>query len=183
MAGDQGTAQQEDAQEAETVGLEYQPAVEDYRSALRVRTRISKAARPMRWTCVLAAVLVAVHVLLSLSNGASVDWRLVGLLAFCAVLLLALPRLQARQVYRVCRRQGTHRVTVADTGLTMVNATSSSTVVWTAMPRYRETRELFVLFSDDRNASCFTVLPKRGARGPADVDRLRELLDRHLTRV
>lgn len=34
-----------------------------------------------------------------------------------------------------------------------------------------------------RLASAFLVLPKRGVSGPADVERLRTILDRHLERV
>jgi hypothetical protein len=48
---------------------------------------------------------------------------------------------------------------------------------------YRETHEVFALFSGDHNARLLTLLPKRGLADPADADRLRAILDRHLTRV
>ncbi|WP_320779889.1 YcxB family protein [Streptomyces sp. CRN 30] len=187
MTGDRGTAEQAEERETGTVGLEYRSAVEDHRAALRVRLRVSKADRPWRLTPVIAGALVAVHVLLSLGSGTPVSRPLIGGLALCAVLplvlLSVLLRLQAREMHQAGRRRGVHRVTVADTGLTTVDAVSSAEVAWNATPRYRETPELFLLLSEDRNVSCCTVLPKRGAARPADVDRLRAVLDRHLTRV
>ncbi|MFI8346362.1 hypothetical protein [Streptomyces sp. NPDC085596] len=50
------------------------------------------------------------------------------------------------------------------------------------MPRYLETSRVFVLLSADRNATGFTVLPKHGLPDRASTDRLRTLLDRHITR-
>lgn len=57
------------------------------------------------------------------------------------------------------------------------------TVRWSVMPCYRETPELFVLLSDDKQATGLTLLPKRGLRDPGDLDRLRAVLDRHLRRL
>jgi hypothetical protein len=80
-------------------------------------------------------------------------------------------------------RQGTFRVTVTDAGLTLATDNSTTTLNWVAQPRYRETKDVFVMVSPDKKAVGFTVLPKRALRTPEDVDRLRAILDRNLTRV
>ncbi|MFJ3231879.1 hypothetical protein [Streptomyces sp. NPDC086787] len=41
----------------------------------------------------------------------------------------------------------------------------------------------FVLFSNDKNATCFSILPKRGTQNQESLDNLREILDRNLTRL
>ncbi|WP_329299542.1 hypothetical protein OG410_14665 [Streptomyces sp. NBC_00659] len=48
---------------------------------------------------------------------------------------------------------------------------------------YGADADAFVMFSPDKNAVGFTVLPERAARTPEDVDRLRAILDRNLTRA
>ncbi|MFD9504123.1 hypothetical protein [Streptomyces sp. NPDC060035] len=60
---------------------------------------------------------------------------------------------------------------------------SSGSFGWAAQPRYLETDGLFVLLGDDRNAIAVALLAKRGADGPAAVDRLRGIFDRRPTRV
>ncbi|MCX5420656.1 YcxB family protein [Streptomyces sp. NBC_00114] len=116
-------------------------------------------------------------------TGAEPDWFLLIWLPLFSGLLLLAPRLQARVVLKIAARNGTYRATVTDAGLTMVTDNSTTSVNWVAQPRYRETKDAFFTFSDDKNATCFTVLPKRGLQNPADGDRLREILDRNLTRV
>lgn len=105
-----------------------------------------------------------------------------------SVLLMALqPRFQAwfvaRRLYGYVKRHGTYRVTVTDAGVSATTDNSTTSVNWTAQPRYLETADAFYTFSGDKNAVGFNVLPKRAVRDPADVDRLRTLLDRNLTRV
>jgi hypothetical protein len=100
-----------------------------------------------------------------------------------AGMLLVTPQLTARTVVKIAARNGTYRARVTNAGLTMTTDNSTTTVSWAAQPRYRETKDAFFTFSDDKNATCFTVLPKRGLHDPADADRLREILDRNLTRV
>ncbi|GLX38207.1 hypothetical protein Sros01_42800 [Streptomyces roseochromogenus] len=54
---------------------------------------------------------------------------------------------------------------------------------WSALGHYAETPAHFAVFSGDRQAIQVMVLPRRGLADPADADRLRAILDRHLTRV
>lgn len=102
---------------------------------------------------------------------------------FCVLLVAFMPRLVARQFQRLAERQGTFRVTVTDAGVTVTTDNSTTALNWVAQPRYREAADVFVMISPDKNASCFTVLPKRAVRAPGDVDRLRAILDRNATRV
>ncbi|MGW3118419.1 YcxB family protein [Streptomyces sp. NPDC001107] len=166
------------------VELAYEPVVGDFVGALRERGRV----RPRRWLRSWAVGVVAFAFVLKASLAVAgredPDWFLLIWLPLLLVFLLVLaPRLQARAFQKLAARNGTYHATVADTGLTMTTDNSTTSVKWAAQPRYRETKDAFFTYSDDKNASCFTVLPKRGLADPADADRLREILDRNLTRV
>ncbi|WP_405873007.1 MULTISPECIES: YcxB family protein [unclassified Streptomyces] len=164
------------------VELEYQPVVGDFAAALRERRRLIRAGRLRNMAVVLLAVGFVLNAGIGLVGG-DVDWFLLIWLPMLGALLFFAPQLQARQFIKLAARNGTFRATVTDTGLTMVNDNSTTSVKWAAQPRYRETGDAFITYSDDKNASCFTVLPKRGLKDPADADRLREILDRNLTRA
>ncbi|MEU6142656.1 YcxB family protein [Streptomyces sp. NPDC047081] len=164
------------------VELTYEPVVEDYAGALRARKRFNRAGKIQGTALILLGIAWVLNLAVSVPEG-DPDWFLLIWMPVVAVLLLLTPQLQARQLMKVAARNGSYRVTVTDTGLTMANDHSTTSVNWTGQPRYRETKDAFVLYSDDKNATCFTVLPKRGLATPADADRLREILDRNLTRV
>ncbi|MFJ1603895.1 YcxB family protein [Streptomyces sp. NPDC088253] len=186
MVEGQGAAQQRELQGqgygADAVELEYRPTVGDYTSALRARRGVSKAARRQFWVLGGATVVVALEGALALSGGDASVFPVIWLLVFAPLMLLS-PWLQARQVSRVSERQGVFRVRVTDAGVSVATDNTTASVNWAAQPRYREKPDIFVLFSADKNATCFTVLPKRAVRTPADVERLRAILDRNLTRA
>ncbi|MFE0255211.1 YcxB family protein [Streptomyces sp. NPDC059010] len=171
-----------DAVQDGVVELEYKPTVQDLAQALRVRLRASRAGRMRRWLPGALAVLAALQLALMTARDdgsvTSVLWMLIA-----AGLMAATPWLQARQLHRLAERQGTFRAVVADTGVSVVTDNANMTIGWAALPRYAETSQVFVLLSGDNKAVGITVLPKRGIQDPADADRLRELLDRNLTRV
>ncbi|CAL9577701.1 hypothetical protein SUDANB145_04959 [Streptomyces sp. enrichment culture] len=167
---------------ADAVELAYQPEYGDFTAALRARRRICKSVRLQRALLAVAAVCVVVSIVARVVTGEFDLFPMIWI-ALVVVMMSLLPWIQARQLLALAARFGGHRATVTESGLTVTNDGSSTTVTWAAQPRYRETPELFVLFSDDKNVSCFTVLPKRGLRDGADADRLRAVLDRHLTRV
>ena len=164
------------------VELAYQPVVEDYVTALREHRRVSKAGRRQLWVIGAISGVVGLCSAARLADG-DVPPYLVVCLVSCALLLVVVPRMQARQLFRVSARNGAHRVTVTETGLMLTTDHTSSTVNWTVQPRYREAGDVFVLFGDDNDAARVAVLPKRGLKDSADADRLREILDRNLTRV
>ncbi|WP_063749019.1 hypothetical protein [Streptomyces sp. NRRL B-24484] len=165
-----------DQQSAERVELAYTLTVEDFRQALRARAKVSAAARRQRVLFPLIAAFAVVAGGLSLAQGEGVPVPLVAMLLAVAFALVGVPWLQARQFHRLTADKGEFRVVADSTGITVANLHSTTTLAWAAAPRHVETHELFVLFSGDKNASCLTVLPKRGTD---DVDGLRALLARH----
>ncbi|MEV6111467.1 YcxB family protein [Streptomyces sp. NPDC052109] len=164
------------------VELAFEPVAGDFAGALRERRRFNRAGRISKAALVLLAVAWVLVAAAAVSGG-DADWFLLVYLPLLALLLLCVPRLQARRLMKVVGRNGVHHVTVTDAGISMTTDNSTASANWAAQPRYRETRDAFLTFSDDKNATCFTVLPKRALRNPADADRLRKILDRNLTRA
>jgi hypothetical protein len=91
-------------------------------------------------------------------------------------------RNMGRRLFRLVEQYGECRMVVDERGTVMTGERGSSSADWTLFREYVETENIFVLLGGDRHAYHFVVLPKRGAQDPADVDRLRELLDRKLKR-
>ncbi|MFI1568651.1 YcxB family protein [Streptomyces sp. NPDC020490] len=164
------------------VELAYQPVAGDFLGALRERERLRRRVWVRRWAVGVVAAAFVLNASLSVAGSEKPDWFLLICMPLGAALLLCMPRVRARAFLKLAVRNGTYRATVADAGLTMATDNSTTSVDWAAQPRYRETEDAFITYSDDKNASCFTVLPKRGLPDPADADRLRAILDRHLTR-
>ncbi|MFF4114533.1 YcxB family protein [Streptomyces sp. NPDC001714] len=165
------------------VELAYQPVVGDFLGALRERERLRRRGWMRRWAVGLIAFAFVLNALLSVTGSEKPDWFLLTVMPLGVAMVCLTPRLQARAFLKLAARNGTFRATVADAGLTMTTDNSMTSVNWSAQPRYRETKDAFITYSDDKNASCFTVLPKRGLPDPADADRLRAILDRHLSRA
>ncbi|MEU2670226.1 YcxB family protein [Streptomyces sp. NPDC007164] len=169
--------------EGAVVELEYQPTTADFAEALNARAKISRSGRMQRKLLILMpalAVLMGITIASGRHGPGAPVW--VGLV-FVMVSVILTPWLQARQLYRFAERQGTCRTVVRETGIQVVTDHSATTVNWAMVPRYRETPQLFVLFSGDKQATGVTVLPKRGVRGPDDLDRLRSVLDRNIRRL
>ncbi|MFD0023776.1 YcxB family protein [Streptomyces sp. NPDC058382] len=164
------------------VELRYRPELRDYSAALRARGRFSKAGRRQRTLAVAATGCLVAAVFLALARGADVPAVLPLGLLVCFSLLFLSPWLVARQVFRFVRRQGEFRVRVDEAGVTVDTDNSSTVIRWRAQPRYVETADLFVMLSDDKNATALTVIAKRGVQDRSDVDHLREIFDRHLTK-
>ncbi|MGW0764373.1 YcxB family protein [Streptomyces sp. NPDC002676] len=166
------------------VELVYQPTRQDMRQALAARAKASTAARRMqRLALISVAALVGASVV-PLAKGDGVDMgSLVPGVFVVAMLFVLRPVLMARQFHKLAARHGEYRAVAGDDGVTVTNTGGSSHLNWTAAPRYAETPDLFVLLSGDKDASCLTVLPKRGIREPGGVDALRALLDGHITRL
>lgn len=165
------------------VELVYRPTTEDFMAALRARKRVSRSARRMRWMIGLVLVLGALVIVTALQRGDSLPVPMLIGMALAVFLLVFQPRLAARQFQRLSERRGEFRVTVTDTGVSVVTDDASTTLQWSVQPRYRETADGFYMFSPEKNACNFTPLPKRAVQDPADVDRLRAILDAHLSRI
>ncbi|MEU9580838.1 YcxB family protein [Streptomyces chilikensis] len=101
-----------------------------------------------------------------------------------AVLLPFLPRLSARQQIKAMGSLLVPcRVTVDEDGMRTVTAAMGTRMAWEAFGSYVETDRLFVLRGPERSGMRGGWLAKRGLAGPAEVDRLRTLLDRRLPRA
>ncbi|WP_406395447.1 hypothetical protein [Streptomyces sp. NBC_00887] len=175
--------QEPDVVERGAVELRFRLTARDCTNALRARSRVSADGRRSRLLGVLLLVLAAVLVALEAGLGVDFPLPMYALAGITGPLMFLTPWLMARQVWGYVKRQGEARVRVDEDGVTVTMDHSSGSSGWAAQPRYLETDELFVLLSDDRNATAVTLLAKRGADGPTAVDRLRGILDRHLTRV
>ncbi|MGW5426372.1 YcxB family protein [Streptomyces sp. NPDC004059] len=162
----------------ETVELDYRPTARDFSSALWARRKVTWSVRHL-----VGAVAVGVLCYALLASDGDIDLPTLLLLCYLALGLVLLPRLQGRGMMRAADVNGPCRTTVTDTGVTIRGEHITVTQGWGARPVYRETPELFVLFSDGKKARCLTLLPKHGLSDPSDADRLRAILDRHLTRV
>jgi len=68
-------------------------------------------------------------------------------------------------------------IVASEEGFETVNSRGKSTLNWSAFTRFTETRNIFMLYVQSR---MFHLIPKR-ALSPEDVDRLRELLKRHIS--
>ncbi|MFJ8018042.1 YcxB family protein [Streptomyces sp. NPDC096339] len=182
------TAAETTAAEAAAVELVYRPTPADVAAGIRARWRFAPSARRQRWTLPLLAVILFAMAANKMQHGMTLGDRGVYLQLVIGTTLLAMlflaPRLGARRVHKaLVEKQGEFRAVVTETGATVGSTSFSQSLTWAMVPRYTETPEAFVLLSADKYGAGITVLPKRGAQDPADVDRLRTLLDRHIERV
>ncbi|MEU0401333.1 YcxB family protein [Streptomyces sp. NPDC006197] len=160
------------------VELVYRPTRADILTGVLVRERLRRL-HLFRWGLV---ALFAAGALLTLTARRTSATSVV-LAVFCAVLIWAMPRLQAHHVLRTVSWQGEYRTSVSESGLTAETAHVSLLQRWSVFRGYRETRDHLVLFSRDPNILLVEVLPLRGLRTPEDAERLRALVGEHLPRV
>ncbi|WP_146051187.1 YcxB family protein [Streptomyces noursei] len=171
-------------QQTETrVQMSYRATAEDFREALRARMRATRAGRRMRWLMILIAMMLLTVAAASWLVNGTIDVPFFVTPTVMLLVLLSAPRMQARQLYRLADAAGECRTVVDASGITVTNQQQTSMQSWQALANYAETPRVFVLFSNDKNASCLTILPKRGAPGADAVDRLRAVFDQHLTRA
>ncbi|MBT2404325.1 MULTISPECIES: hypothetical protein [unclassified Streptomyces] len=172
------------------VELVYLATQADLADALRARSVKTPAGRRLRWLYpVLGMLLLLLGLVVMVADGA-VSARPVGFAA-SGVVLWALtpfvPRfvcwLQARAFAGLLKKAGEARAVVDGSGVLVRTAATEMRIGWAAQPTYVETQGSFVMLSDDKGAVAMTVLPKRGVREPADVDRLRTILDLNLRRL
>ncbi|MGW6457548.1 YcxB family protein [Streptomyces sp. NPDC055078] len=172
-----------------SVQLNYRLTVAEMAEAVRMQRRKTPAGRRQLIGSPIMAALGLSFVVVRLLDGAAVTDTVVLLMLVASLILilltLFLPQLSARQLLKLNAPHGELRTVVSRSGAKTTSGGSAkpTTVSWDIVTRYTETDELFVLLSADKNAVGLTVLPKRGTRRPADVDRLRALLDQHLERV
>ncbi|MER8043089.1 YcxB family protein [Streptomyces sp. NPDC094032] len=169
------------------VELVYTPTRDDVFDAVRVQMRFGTFRRArvlMRITTGLAAVALAVLFFLAPGEppvGGMVFLAALGLMGL--VLVPLMPRLTARQLFPLIERQGEHQARVEEDGVRWTSRDSEVVGRWQLFSRYAETPDQFVLLSADKGRVGVAFLPKRGLADAGDADRLREVLDRNITRI
>ncbi|MFJ3584948.1 YcxB family protein [Streptomyces sp. NPDC090127] len=172
----------------ETVELVYLPTDVDVADALRVRMRRTPGGRRLRLLLLTLGIAGIGLLVLSIVRPATDDpvsssAGALFLVVFSFGLLVLYPALTARQVHRMVASQGEFRAVVGEHGVRWTSRDTEVRSGWEMFPRYAETAELFVLFSGDKNGVGVGTLPKRGLAGAGEADRLRAILDRHITRL
>ncbi|WP_371100391.1 hypothetical protein [Streptomyces sp. PU_AKi4] len=170
----------------DTVELELMQLREDMVDAVRlVLRKRGGATRLLHHPAFLACVVSAgvVLVVLGALNGEAmgVAWG-VGLAVWAVAVFLG-PGVSAGRMLEANRHHGLLRMTVGSEGVRTVSEHSDLRMGWANFGSYAESGRVFVLRSPDRAGNCALVLVKQGVRGERGVERLRELLDRHLVRV
>jgi hypothetical protein len=160
------------------VELVYRPTRADLRAGVMVRER-RRRLHLVRWG------LVVVFLALAVQAAAAEDMSVISVVTavFCAVVIWSVPRLQAHHALRTVSWQGEYRTAVTGSGVTAETEYATLQQRWPVFRGYRETRDHMVMLSRDANILLVEVLPKRGLRSEEEVDRLRGLLDQHLSRV
>ncbi|MGW1722695.1 YcxB family protein [Streptomyces sp. NPDC002306] len=178
-----GDFSRQDMDRSRAVEFTYQLTAEDFEEALRARARRSPAGRAQVLMAPMVAI-VAVCVFSTLHDASVPVWIVTLVLSVAATSWGAVRglRTMARRMFSVVESYGRCRMVADDRGAVSTGERVSFTVDWTVFREYLETPGLFVLLGGDRAAGV-AVLPKRGAQDPADVDRLRAILDRNLKRL
>ncbi|MFD5429635.1 hypothetical protein [Streptomyces sp. NPDC127084] len=165
-----------------SVEFVYRPALADIEGALRARAFRTPAGRAQQ---LLAPVLAAVAaVVFGALRGAPVLVWIISAVLSAAIGCWAVRwglRTMSRRMFSILEPYGECRTVADERGAVTTAERASFSFEWTVHREYLETPGLFVLLGGDQ-ASSVGVLPKRGAQGPEDVDRVREILDRHLRR-
>ncbi|MCX5147816.1 YcxB family protein [Streptomyces sp. NPDC048550] len=167
------------------VRLVYRITTADVAQALRARdARVPAGRRKRTLTVGFGALLLGFGGLALMGDGPLVK-PLVTAGAGLLMLVLALlgPQLTARAFAGLLAKAGETTAVVDATGLQVSTADTQTRINWAAQPLYTETADTFVTLSVAKRAVAMTILPKRGAADPADIDRLRAVLDRNLQRL
>ncbi|MFJ7774707.1 YcxB family protein [Streptomyces yangpuensis] len=170
------------AQRTEQAAFVYELTLADLQGVVRVRARRTGAGRAETLLPPLATTgfVLAFALFRGLLPGVVVVAAVLGLGAGVVGVVRG-RRGMARRLHAVWAPYGQCRTVVDDRGAVTTGETMSYTVDWKLFTHYTETPDLFVLIGGPR-AGCLAAVPKRGAEEPADVDRLRAILDRNLRR-
>ncbi|PVE14045.1 hypothetical protein [Streptomyces scopuliridis] len=178
-----GDSSHQDTDRGTAVEFVYRPTAADFEEALRARARRSPAGRAQALMAPLMAA-IAVFVFSALRDATLTVWiiSLVLSVAIASWGTVRGLRVMARRMFSVVEPYGQCHMAADERGAVSTGERVSFTMEWTVFREYLETPVLFVLLGGERAAGV-GVLPKRGAQDPADVDRLRVILDRNLKRL
>ncbi|MFF1505911.1 YcxB family protein [Streptomyces sp. NPDC058326] len=166
--------------------LLYTPTRADVADAVRVQMRHGLFRWLPRALWLVAALTALVAALELFGPGDPEAWPVLRMVGIALVLVVLGPLVRwgtARLMYAMIGRQGEHRALVDEDGVRWTTRDSEVVHRWQLLSRYAETPTQFVLLTADKSGVGVAALPKRGLVDPAGVDRLREVLDRNLTRM
>ncbi|MFE9633025.1 YcxB family protein [Streptomyces sp. NPDC006463] len=175
-----------DMNDVQMVELGYQLTKADMAQALRARDRYTAAGRRRLWLfrgVGTLALLLGVPSVFASEPVIDKPAALVIMGVLMWTLALFGHQLTARGFGGLLARAGRTRTVIDDSGFEVATQASTTRMGWTVHRTYAETADSFVLLSEGKGAVAIMILPKRGARNPADVDRVRAILDRNLKRL
>jgi YcxB-like protein len=155
--------------------VRYQCTLEDYKEAQVAHWTPSKGRRVLR--AFLIGLILASGIRLYIASGGTA-----GVLPLAGLLLWFLLRFVYRPYYlkRDYRNHPNlareHSLSIDDSGLQARSEVAEGRRAWTAYTKYRETRNLFVLYLGSR---MFEIIPKR-AFSAVQLEELRNLVRQHL---
>ncbi|MFF0554672.1 YcxB family protein [Streptomyces sp. NPDC004266] len=166
--------------------LVYTPTRADVTDAVRVQMRhgwYRWLMRVVRTVAVLAALVMVLELFGPGDPKPAGAVRMAGLVLLLVVLGPLARWVTVRQMYALIGRQGEFRARVDEDGVRWTTRDSEVVHRWQLLSRYTETPTQFVLLSGDKGGVGVAALPKRGLTDPAEVDRLRQVLERNATRL
>lgn len=169
---------QENGNVAVPIVLTYRSTTEDYRETGRALLRMSVRQRPLLY---LGTILVIALVIVD-ANPATVLISMGAVLQVLAT--IGSTRARVREIGRIREKHGEFRTAFDAAGIRTTAAYLHEVMDWSEHPHYTETKNLFLLVRlGAMKTADVLVIPKRGLPDSAAADRLRALLDRHLTRA
>jgi len=150
--------------------LRYKLTHEDSLNAFRVRSK-------QPWTMFLFVLLLSLMFLVGIflvnHDLATIGWIWLALSVALGIAVYEVPRLQIRRAMRGNPSlQGDIVLRLNDEGTEFTYATGKSQLQWRAYTKYKETTDLFVLYT---SSSASIAIPKR-VLSPQQLDELRSLL-------
>ncbi|MCX4663735.1 YcxB family protein [Streptomyces uncialis] len=167
------------------VELHYRTTIKHCREALSLRPKVVRGARALQ-VCVLLLAMAAGGALpVALFGRDQPVWGVFWAALAIVTALMGLSLIQNHYIHsyqRIAEHQGPVHAVADDEGIRFSTEKIVSWTKWSMYGRYAEGPNVFALFTGDKSTASFFALPKAGVAAPQDVDRLRELLDRHLRR-
>ncbi|MGW1537691.1 hypothetical protein [Streptomyces aureus] len=168
----------------DAIELEYRPKRSDFTAAVRTQFRAGGNGPKAIWGVLAFVAFSCMGAWSSWHEGHTTAAVIrLGWLPVVVCTVWFAPVYLGRGMHRLAESHGTTRMTVTDAGVTTTTDKGTRVRGWGVRNRYRETRTVFVVFGPEAASDALTLLPKRALRAPGDVDRLRAILDRNLTRV
>ncbi|WP_020674013.1 YcxB family protein [Amycolatopsis nigrescens] len=169
---------EEDGTAEVPVVLTYRYTTEDFRETERALWRVIVRQRPLLY---LGTIFMLVLLFVDLTPATV----LISVGAVLQVVsIIGGTHAHVQWLNRESEKHGEFRAKFDAAGMGITTALRNDAFGWSDHSHYTETTNLFLLVRlGTMKPADFAPIPKRGLPDPADVDRLRALLGRHLTRV